>query len=875
MSLFDAAWYRLRTLLRPAAADQERDEEFAFHQTLAEANKAHALRNTTHLKETMRSMGATRWIDQLAQDLRLASRGLKRAPLFTIIVVFTLSLGIGANATVLGVIDTMMFRKLPVPDPDRVVTLNKVDRRDPESRRALMNQFHWTSAPLYRDLRANVRGLDGLAAYAMQTLTVAGERTWSAFVSGNYFDVLGVTPERGRFFRPDDEEIGVFHSVIVISDYVWRTRFDADESILGRKIPIGIEEFTVVGVAPPGFTGLHPEGRTDVWMPYTMANVAIGGKNAGVDDRDGRPMQAFGRLRDGASVSEVEASANAFARELALARPADSTMAFRVLVRDRLTSVELSTNAFVYFTFIWVVIALLHLVACSNVASLMLARAAARRRELGVRLCLGASRRRILVQSLTEASILATLGAVGGLAVARSLTKLVTSMQFMSAADGGLDWRIVAIVSVVTAATVLQFGLIPAIDASRSDPMSVLRGFSAGGRGRHSRAEIVVVVQVAISMMLIVNSAVFLGLVRRQVAAHPGFDARHMLVASVAAKPSRREVDQAGATNDVLTRVRSLPGVRAATASAGSPLLHVGLTSDIVVPGRSALPNEQRKFSIDAIAPGYFAAIGTPLVRGREFTNDDRSSPDQHRRNLVDVVIINETLARRLWPNEDALGKQLRMDKSAIPSTVVGIARDMRDVSINGARPRAYLPIRQWFYQSFDVLIRVDGDPANAVSNIAAALDSSVVESRPTIRTMPSIIHDATQVSRVGSSALSICAGVALILTSVGLYGLVAMWSLRRGREIGIRLALGGTSSHVHSVLLAGAGKIIGTGTIIGLVLAIGLVKLEQGWMGPIVALTPLGIAGSLATFVVIGGFATLLPSLRATRQPVAEVLRG
>jgi ABC-type antimicrobial peptide transport system permease subunit len=348
-----------------------------------------------------------------------------------------------------------------------------------------------------------------------------------------------------------------------------------------------------------------------------------------------------------------------------------------------------------------------------------------------------------------------------------------------------------------------------------------------------------------------------------------------MLVASITAKTGFLESDQAVAMNDVLARVRSLPRVRAATASTGSPLLHVGFTSDIVVPGRAPVPNEQRKFSIDAVAPGYFDAIGAALVRGREFTDDDRLSPDARRRNLIDAVIINETLARRLWPNDDALGKQLRMDKSAIPSTVVGIARDMRDVSMIGAVPRAFFPIRQWFYPSFDVLIRVDGDPALAVPNIAAALDSSVVASRPTIRTMPSIIRDATQVSRVGSAALSICAGVALLLTSVGLYGLVAMWALRRRGEIGIRLALGGTASHVHGVLLASAGKIIGTGTIIGLVLAVGLVKIEQGWMGSIVALTPLGVVAALAAFVLIAGFATLLPSLRATRQSPADVLRS
>jgi len=253
--------------------------------------------------------------------------------------------------------------------------------------------------------------------YSMQTFhgsdELAAEGTWGAFVSGNYFALLGVTPERSRLIRSDEEEPAGEHSVVVISDFLWRERFGADERVLGRTISIGKGTFTIIGVAPPGFTGLHPEGRTNLWLPYTMTREALSG-TSGFDDRRGRPVMIFGRLRPSATVAEVQASADIASRELADSHPAtDSLLALHVAVRDRLTSYELSASGFYWMTFVWVMVALLHLVACSNVASLMLARAAARRRELGIRVCLGASRTRIVVQSLTEATVLAALGAGG------------------------------------------------------------------------------------------------------------------------------------------------------------------------------------------------------------------------------------------------------------------------------------------------------------------------------------------------------------------------------------------------------------------------------------------------------------------------------
>jgi predicted permease len=869
MSLFDAARYRLRAFLRPGTADQERDEEFAFHQTLAAANNAYALANTTHLKEMMRWMGATRWMDQFGQDLRFGIRGLRRSAMFTAIVTATLAIGIGANATVLGVIDTLFLRKLPVPEPERIVAIRRLGRWG--NQRTATPLVWTTSPPLYRELRTRI---EGLGAYGMQSFRADGEFTWSAFVSGNYFSVLGVAPQRGRFIRPDEEELGADHSVVVISDYLWRTKFKSDEAILGRKIPIGAGEFTIVGITPPGFTGLHPEGRTNLWLPYPMVNVAVGKTTAGVD---GPSMQVFARLRSGSSASELEGTANNAIQELARAGRADSTLSLKTIVQDRLVPFEPAARwGFSWMVFAWIVVALLHLVACSNVASLMLARAAARRRELGVRLCLGASRRRILVQSLTEASLLAAIGAAAGIVVWRWLTTLVTSMQFLSTGNAGFDWRTVAIVALVSALTVLQFGLIPAIDASRSDPMSVLRGFSVARRGRHSRSEIVVVAQVAISTMLIANAAVFAMLWRRQVSEPPGFDANHIAVVSLNARDARSFGNVRAAYDEAISRISSVPGVRAASVSLGAPLFKSTTVTGITVPGRTVAPTEQVQFPIAAVGPGYFSTIGASLAQGREFTLDDKLHPDAGRQLFVSVIVINEALAKQLWPAGGALGKQLKVYDSSIPSTVVGIVRDMRDVTASSPIPRAYVPLLMWLYPpSFEVVARVDDAPASAIDKINAALSGSTLIDRPVLRTMSTIRHDATSTARTGSSILAMCGGVALLLTSIGLYGLVSMWATRRRGEIGVRLALGASSRHVHGLLLSDAARIIGTGTVIGFGLAFGLVQVERGSLGRMISLGVVEVAGSLAAFALIGGLAALLPSLRATRQTPADVLRS
>lgn len=729
-----------------------------------------------------------------------------------------------------------------------------MDRRDIGRGR---NVSGLSTTPVYRDIRTRVSGVETLAAYGMQDVSVGDEMTGggtrAAFVSGNYFDVFRIRPQRGRFILPDEEGADADHLVAVISDHLWREKFGADEHILGQKLPIGRGAFTIIGIAPPDFTGLHPEGRTNLWIPFTMANVALGG-NAGVGDRSGRPMQLFGRLSPGATVAQVQSSADAIASDLARARPAtDSLIAFHVAVRDRLTTIELAPAGFRWSTFVWLIVALLHLVACSNVASLMLARASARRRELGVRVCLGATRARILAQSLTEALVLATLGAVGGLIVGRWLTSLLASMQFLSATGVQLDIRIVAIVGALTLLTVLQFGLLPALEASRADPLAILRGTGAGGRVKHSCSEMVVVSQVAISLLLIANAAAFVRLLHRQSVAPLGYDDEHLIVATIAPPRPGYSGDWWAHYNEAMARASGVPGVRSVAASVGAPLFRSTWRGELSVPGRIAGRDDRRDFSLQLIGPGYFTAIGAPLVSGREFTTAERADTSSRRLGQFTAVIINESLARYFWPGQNALGKQL-VRRGSPPATVVGVVRDIHDVSTVNIGPRAYFPMLEFSYPEFEISVRFAGDAADGAARLRSALDGSEQLGRPIVRTMAGIRNDATSTSRVGSIALSIAAAIALLLTSVGLYGLVAMWAARRRAEIGIRLALGATASHVHALLISNIGKLVGIGSVLGLTMAFGLVQLERGSMGPIISLDPTTIMASLAVFAFIGG---------------------
>jgi predicted permease len=812
------------------------------------------------------------------QDLAYAWRGLRQSPGYALIVTLTLAIGIGANAAIISVIDTAFFRKLPVPDPERLVLISSRDVRD----RARRSGIEPSSFPDYRDLSTRVEGLDGVTAYAMAALrlgdALAGTEAWSALVAANYFSVLGVRPTRGRFIAPDEDQPQGAHPVVVISDAIWKSRFARDEHVVGRQLAIGSGRFTIIGVAPVGFTGVHGEGRTDLWLPYTMQAAAMGSDYL-YDNRDARLAFIIGRLAPGAMLAQVQISLDRAALDLGKIYPEiDGSLRLSVQRHDRLVSIEQAPGALVSLLLIWAMIVLLHLVACSNVTSLMLARAAARRQELGIRLCLGATPRRILMQSLAEPGFLALFGAAGGVVIARFLTLQVTRMQFMSALDPSLDARVLGIVALTAAATMLAFGLLPAREASRHDPLAIVRG-TAGGRvaGQRDRTpQLLVAGQVAVSVVLLANAAVLLRTFERQATGEPGYDARHLAVASVSLREKKGFLRDWAGVDEMTARAAALPGVIRVAASNGAPLLRSAWYDEVLVPGYAYAEGESRKLSLQTVGPGYFATIGSRLVSGREFGLTDRAVGATTRPGVFDVVVVNEAMARRYWPGADPIGKQVAFRHKGA-AIVIGVVHDIHDISLSAIVPRVYFPLLEWrINPGFELIVRTKGDPDAVLSLLPSVVaGSSLKVELPTVRTMADVLDDALALSRVGGICVAAAAAVALLLTMIGLYGLVGSWGAQRLREIGIRLALGAQAWQVHLVLLGRVGRLVGIGALVGLVAATAAIRIERAWWGPSIRLEAVPLALATIVLALVAGVAAYIPSRRAVAVDPADVLRS
>jgi predicted permease len=834
--------------------------------------------NATLVREVTRGTWRGAWIEQLRDDLRYAWRGLRRSPGYALIVTLTLAIGIGANAAIISVIDTAFFRKLPVPAPERVVLISSGDVRDGGRRPAMGG----SSFPDYRDLRTRLESLDGLTAYAMASLklgdALAGTEAWSAFVAANYFSVLGVRAARGRLIAPDEDQPRGAHPVVVISDAMWKSRFGRDELVVGRQLAIGNGRFTIIGVAPAGFTGVHGEGRTDLWLPYTMQAEGMGSDYV-YDNRDARLAFIIGRLAAGATLAQVQMNLDRASLDLRATYPElDGSLRLSVQRHDRLVPIAQAPMALVSLLLIWAMVGLLHLVACSNVASLMLARAAARRQELGIRLCLGASPGRILMQSLAEPGLLALFGAVGGVATARWLTLQVTRMQFMSAMDPGLDVRVLSIVALTAAVTMLAFGLLPAREASRHDPLAIVHGTS-GMRvaGQHDgTAPLLVTGQVVVSLVLLANAAVLLRAFERQARGEPGFDASHLVVASVSLREKKGFLRDWSRLDEMAARAAALPGVVRVAASDGAPLLRSGSFDEVLVGGHEYADSESRKLSIQIVGPGYFATIGARLVAGREFEARDRAVGLTARPGVFDVVVVNEAMARRYWPGTDPIGKQVAFRRKGAAS-VIGVVSDIHDVSLSAILPRVYFPLLEWrINPGFELVVRTTGDPDALRSVLRSVVAASSLQIEPPIvRTMGEVLDDALALSRVGGICVAAAAAVALLLTTIGLYGLVASWGAQRLREIGIRLALGAQAWHVHRLLLGGVARLVGIGALVGLAGATAVVRIERAWWGPSISLEAVPLVMAVVVLALVAGIAAYVPSRRAIGVDPADVLHS
>jgi predicted permease len=809
--------------------------------------------------------GATR-------ELARAIRRLAHAPLFVVIVIVTLGVGIGANATVLGIVDKLFFRRLPVPNPSQIVAVYSVGHG---AGRARANaNTGWSSFSDFLELRNRLGGVSALSAYSMAFLTFGDPvdgNVWSALVSGDYFATLETRPQLGRLLAMSDEiEIGG-PPAVVISDHLWRSRFGGDPAIVGRRVRLGPTDCVVVGVAARDFTGMHPEGRTDLWVAFTRESDVTGAAPTLIKHGARRAM-IIGRLGAHTTPAALETSLATASHDMNSARaPGQAQTDFQVAPHARLLDVGNSPEAVAMMAFVYIMVGLVTFVAVSNISSLMLSRLAATRQELGIRLCLGASRRRVVLHSLLEVLILVVPGILLGLLLTRWMTIAVTSAHFMSALDPGINGRIVTIVCVIAAIIMVHLSLIPALEARRLDPVALVRGDLPTRSGRRDRGSIIVLSQVIIAAMLLVNTCALLDVFMKQRQAKLGYSSNGLAVVSIVPRRAGGESTTAASGYDeVMARARAVPGVTAVSAAIGAPLFKSQSLDDLHPDGRPRF--SPRQYSLQTIGPNYFGVLGVRLISGREFTNSDRAAKTGGE-DRFDVIVVNEALAEQLWPRENALGKRLALGSRAV-ATVVGVVPTIRDASAIRDVPRAYVPLLESNFDKFELLVRGDRAPEALSPEIDRELRDLPLILRPSVRSLAGIVADAATVSRAALTGFAISAALTLLLTGSGLYGLVTMWASRRQREIAIRLAIGAEPRHVYALVNKEIAALLVTGSILGGLCGLGLVQIERAVVGPYLAVGVGAGFVALLCLVVIGCVAVAVPVRAVMRTALAGLLR-
>jgi predicted permease len=815
------------------------------------------------------------------QDVRFAIRSALRNPALTSVIVISLALGIGANTTIFTLINAVFLRPLPVNDPARLAQVFTVM---PKS-----TAYQSVSLANYRDFRDQVPEFSGLAAYqGIGANLVGGSEplaTGGQLVTGNYFQVLGVDAAVGRTLTPDDDATLGASPVMVMSAGLWKRAFGSDAAIVGKSVALNGFKFTVVGVMPASFKGLQTLGNVDFWVPLAMHEQLVTGETARTfyTARNSLVFQVVGRLQPGVALARARDAMKSMAKRLEEQYPTENEgrsvelfplteSALGVGGRDDLVR---SGGLLLAAT------GLVLLIACGNVASLLLARAMERRKEIAVRLSLGAPRWRLVRQLLAESGVLAVLGGSAGILLASFGRDLLWSFRPTGLRADFLDlsmeprvlWFTVALALV----TGILFGLVPAIQGSRIDLVSAIKSQpeapSTSGRwalGLDLR-DAVVTGQVAVSLVALIGAGLFLRSFQEAQRLNPGFRTEGLAVMFVNAG-AQGYSPQRGMQffRDTVERVRQLPGVQAASWGEAVPQFSGQAVSRRIFPEGRELSQELRSLFVpfNGIWPGYFATVGIPILEGRDFTDADREGTGL-------VAILNETTARRYWPGDDAVGKRFTHRLNPNAYTVVGVARDAKYGSIgSAAQPHLYYPVLQYYTPAMTLAVRTSGDPQTvlpAVRQVIREMDPAMP--LPAALTMTEVLRDNLWTARLGALLLAVFGLLALTLTTVGVYGVMAYSVTQRTHEIGIRMALGAAHADVLRMVLRHGLKLTLLGVAVGLVAALGATRLIASllFVSPTDGLTFGAISAILAAVAMV---ASLLPARRAARVDPLVALR-
>jgi len=810
------------------------------------------------------------------QDLRFAARSLFKRPGFTLVAVLSLALGIGANTTIFTMVNSVFLNPLPVVDPGRLAVVYTEDQTNAAA--GLTQMSH----PNYEDYRDENEVFDGLAAWGFPVPTAMlaaeePEQVFTEIVSGNYFEVMGIEPALGRFLTPAEDRAEGGSPVVVLSHRFWSRRFGQDPSILGRAISLNGVSFDVVGVAPEGFQGVNALFSPDLWAPMAMYRQVLPAQfHDWFDSRRALFFNVGGRLKPGVEIEEAQAQMKTIATALEREYPEPN--------KGRTVVLRPLTEATIFPAFrdalvrggalLMAIVGLVLLIACFNVANLLLAKASGRRKEIAVRLSLGASRGKLVRQLLSESLLLGALGGVAGLVIAFWGKDLIWSMRppflAQNLVDLTIDTRVLLFTLGVSVLTSLVFGLVPAIQSSRQGVVEALKDEArTAGRSRGALffRNGLVVAQVALSIVSLVAGGLFLRSLDSANKIDPGFETEKLVVLMV--NPGQAGYDQPQAEefyDRVLRELEDSPEVVSASWATNLPLFG-GFQRSVFLEGQ---PEDQAGVLVmtNGVDPGYLDTVGTSLLSGRDFSLADRAGS-------VAVAIVNEKMAENFWPGADPVGKRFRFYGEDFFHEVVGVARTAKYVTLGeNPTPMAFYSRRQSFADAMALHVRTAGDPAQALAasrQVLREIDPRVPATNTW--TIAELIGQSLWAPKLAALLLATLGGLALALASVGLYGVMAYSVTQRNQEIGLRMALGAAQGDVIGMVLKQAMVLVGLGIAAGLLLSLAVSN--------VVSTILFGSARDPLTFVavpvmlaLVALVASLVPALRASRVDPLAALR-
>ena len=816
----------------------------------------------------------------LLQDIRYGARLLLRSPALTIVAVLSLALGIGANTTIFTLVNAVLLNPMRVKDISRLVTLVTT-----EVRNGTVVPMGATSRLNYQDFRDKNEVFSGIAAAGFAPMALSGtggepEQVFGQVVTGNYFDVLGAPVAAGRMFTLDeDAQLGA-HPVVVLSHALWQGRFAGRTDLVGQTIDLNGRAFTVIGVAGEGFRGTTQIGGPALWVPLSMYREVMSGIALEFyNSRRGLGYQVHARLKDGVTVEQANANVAAIGKSLEESFPTDNRgRSFRVrpLIEGTLPP-AFQRQLMLSGSVLMAIVGLVLLIACGNVANLLLARATARRQEIAVRLSLGAGRGRLMRQLLTESLLLSILGGLGGVAVAFWARALLWAYRppFLQpgAIDLSFDGRVIAFTVIMSLVTGILFGLAPALQSSRPDLVLELKERTSVPSGSHwySARNLLVVGQVSLSFVALVSAGLFLRSLANAQQIDPGFDGDRMMILGI--NPGTQgfnEVRGRDLYRRALERLAGVAGVESATVSSGVPLFGGGMGRTIFRDGQDPKdPRNGRMTQVNEVGDHYFDTLGIRIVRGRAFTPNDRPGAPP-------VAIINETMAKQYWPNEDPIGRHLRIFNDPTPREIVGIARTIKYNFLGEEdTPFLYLPLEQNYSAQVVVQVKAAGDPSTVLATVRRELQQ-VEPGMPllNVSTYRTVHQQSLWAPRMGAWLLGVFAFLALLLASIGLYGVMAYGVSQRRRELGIRLALGARQQDVRNMVVKQGVLLALAGVSIGFAVAFGLARFITNLLFGVDGADPITFAVIPVVLLLVAALAAYFPAWRASRVDPVEALR-